>query len=118
RLAAIRVLRELMGRGPEGGATVRREIEKTGGKSPEWAATVLRMLKGFTTAETQQDALYVTLVKLLGHDDVEVRELALANLMTITTRDSLGYDPDTPSTGQGLKEWQKLLSTRKLKPQP
>ncbi len=116
RQAAIRVLRDLMARGPEDSAGVKMELGKVGGKNPEWAATVFRMLRGFNAAETRQDATYTTLVKLLDHADVEVRELALDNLMAITKRDNLGYDPDTPSIGPGLKEWQKLLATKKLKP--
>ena len=41
------------------------------------------------------------------------RELVLDNLRSLTGRDSLEYDPDSPE-GKGLKAWQDLLRKKEL----
>ena len=58
--------------------------------------------------EAMDRATYAHLVALLKHQDVAVRQLALDNLVYLTKRDALGYDPDKPE-GPGLKAWQTSL---------
>lgn len=114
RLAAIRVLRQVLDRGPRGLEELREDLQRVGGREADWPATVEKLLIGFTPEEAADGSVFTRLVRLLTHDDVTVRELALDNLMTLSRRDELGYDPDNPK-GKGLEEWQGLLKAKKLK---
>lgn len=116
RLAAIRVLRQVLDRGPEGLAELRDDLQRVGGRDAEWPTTVEKLLLGYTLEEAQDPAVFARLVRLLTHSDVTVRELAIDNLMALTRRDELGYDPDSPQgQGKGLEEWQALQKAKKLK---
>lgn len=116
RKAAIRVLRELIGRGPRDAAQVEGKLRDVGGKNAEWPALVMLLLNQVRPTDAQWDQRIKDLSRLLGSDDVELRELALDNLMALTDRDEMGYDPDSPSTGKGLAEWQTAADQKALKP--
>ncbi len=115
RLAAIDHLRDILARGGEPATKLHEELVRAGG-GDAWANEVEKLLVGFTTAESQDDATVTKLVQLLKHNDVGVRQLALINLMAISKRgNALGYDPDNPDQGDGLKAWQELLQRKEIR---
>ena len=116
RRAAILVLRSYLAQGPESAKTLREQLRRDFGDG--LAPTAEKLLTGYTPKEAADPA---TLDKLVGFlspiEDTEVglRELALDNLMQITGRDSLDYDPEKP-LGKGLRAWQDLFRLNELKP--
>jgi hypothetical protein len=106
------MLRAYGARGPEAVKELRSHLVLLGG--PEWAATVEKLLAGYTPKEATEEATYANLVNLLKNgQDVGIRELAIDNLQTLTGRDSLEYDPDKPE-GPGLSAWKTLLTRKEL----
>ncbi|HMB06614.1 MAG TPA: hypothetical protein VKP69_23110 [Isosphaeraceae bacterium] len=113
RRAAIDVLRASLRQGPDALKDLRNQLLNDYG--PDLAATVERLLIGYTPGKAREDATFHTLVQLLSSDDVGVRELALDNLQALTGRDPLDYDPDKPE-GRGLLAWRDLLRDHELRP--
>jgi hypothetical protein len=109
RRAAIVTLRSALAQSPSALKDVQALLEQTWG--PEVAATLQKLLVGYTGQEAQDNATYATLVRELSSDDVGIRELAIDNLQTLTGRDRLGYDPDNPEERR-LQAWQDLLRER------
>ncbi len=117
RKAAIAVLRDSIAEGPEAAKELRDQLNREFGD--ELAATTEKLLVGYTPAEAADDTTFAKLVQILGDsdpNDVGVRELALENLMALTGRDELDYDPARPTEGKGLDAWRKLLHSKELKP--
>ncbi len=114
RKAAITVLRAYLAEGPDAVKTLREQLSRDFG--PSLAEKAEKLLVGYTPKEASEELTYADLVGILGQLDVEVgiRELALDNLMRITGRDSLEYDPEKPD-GNGLKAWRGLLRDNELK---
>lgn len=111
RRTAAEVLRAQGARSEETDKAVAAALERFAGG--EWAVTVQKLLDGYNADEAAAPETYKSLVQLLEHRDVAVRQLALDQLTTLTGRDSLGYDPDEP-LGPGLKAWQELLRSGNL----
>jgi hypothetical protein len=114
RRAAIIVLRNFQARSPEAAKDLRAILQNYE-QSQAWAALVEKLLMGYSAREAKMESTYTQLVGLLKHKDVAVRELALNNLLFLTGRDTLEYDPDKPE-GPGLKAWQELLKSGELTP--
>ncbi len=115
RKAAINVLREFLAQGPEAGKELHMQLEREFGA--DLAASIEKLLIGYTPKEASDETTFTKLVQILGTTDpneIGVRELALDNLMTLTGRDDLGYDPEKPD-GKGLKAWRDLLHAHELK---
>lgn len=115
RRAAIDVLRAYGNQGPEAAVFLHEQLVRVG--KEDWAKLVETLLAGFTPEQARNEETYAQLVRLLSHEDVGVRELALAQLMTLAHRDAAGYDPDRPE-GAGLRAWQELLRNHELVPRP
>lgn len=115
RRAAIAVLRGYGDLSPESAKTLREQLEQSG--DPMWATLVQKLLDGFSEEEAGMESTYVDLVRLLAHEDLGVRELALGQLMKLTQRDAAGYDPNMPE-GPALKNWQDFIKARELAPNP
>lgn len=113
RRAAIAFLKTYADGGPTAMTTLREELKNVEGN--ERAGTVEKLLIGYSPKEAKEADTYTELVKLLNHGEVGVRELALLNLMSLTGRDSLQYDPDKPD-GPGLEAWEQLLKSHELVP--
>jgi hypothetical protein len=113
RRTAIHVLRAFLTQGPDALNDLRNQLLNDYG--PDLAATIEKLLIGYTPKEAREDATYSTLVQLLSSDDVGVRELALDNLQALTGRDPLDFDPDKPE-GRGLRAWRDLLRDHELRP--
>ena len=114
RKAAITVLRAYLAEGPDAAKTLREQLSRDFG--PALAEKAEKLLVGYTPTEAADELTYADLVGILGQLDIEVgiRELALDNLMRLTGRDSLEYDPEKPD-GNGLKAWRGLLRDKELK---
>ena len=112
RRAAIGVLRAYLSQGPAALKELRNQLQTDFGG--DQAATVEKLLVGYTSKEAREDPTYATLVQLLGNADVGVRELALDNLQSLTGRDDLDYDPDKPD-GRGLRAWKDLQRDHELR---
>ena len=115
RRAAIVVLRNFLAQGPDATKELRVQLERELGN--DQAAAVEKLLVGYNPKEAGEEATYAKLVQILGKTDpaeVGIRELALDNLMELTGRDDLAYDPEKPE-GKGLKAWRDLLHTHELK---
>ncbi len=118
RKAAISVLTDALAQGPETANELRVQLRREYGD--ELGATTEKLIVGYSAAEVADDNTYKKLVEIMGNTDtgeVGVRELALENLMALTGRDDLNYDPANP-TGKGLDAWRKLLHAKELKPRP
>jgi hypothetical protein len=113
RLAAIEVLRAQLATSPDAEKALRAAFSQAGGD--DYADQVVRLLKGYTPAEGKDEATLDSLVGLLESPEPALRELALDNLMALTDRDELGYDPDKPK-GKGLTDWKELARTKSLAP--
>lgn len=117
RRAAASALRDWNRRGPAGRSAVREELARYARDDADWAKEVGKLLDRYDAEEAGEAGTYSHLVPLLEHRDVAVRQLALDELMRLTDRDALGYDPDEPR-GAGLKEWQDLARSGKLVRRP
>ncbi|MEO6811669.1 MAG: HEAT repeat domain-containing protein [Isosphaeraceae bacterium] len=113
RRAAINVLRDQIARSPGAMRDLKTRLEDVGG-SP-WASAVERLLIGFSADDAAKEKTYIGLIADLKNLDPGIRELALENLMSLTGRDSLGYDPDQPE-GPGQRAWKDLLDRKELPP--
>lgn len=113
RLSAIRALRDYGARSPAAALDLREKLAQFNGET--WAALVFELLAGTSTVQAGQRQTYVELVALLEHPDLGVRSLALDELMILTGRDSLQYDPARPM-GSGLAAWQMLLRSGEIQP--
>ncbi|HWE38953.1 MAG TPA: hypothetical protein VG406_20560 [Isosphaeraceae bacterium] len=113
RLAAIEALRAQLATSPDAEKALRAAFSQAGGD--EYADQVVRLLKGYTPAEGKDEATLDSLVGLLESSEPALRELALDNLMALTDRDDLGYDPDKPK-GKGLTDWKELAHSKSLVP--
>lgn len=111
RRAAAEVLRAYDDRGVAAEQAVAAALERFSGA--DWAATVRKQLDGYSADEATDPETFKTLVKLLEHREVAIRQLALDQLTTLTGRDSLEYNPDQPQ-GAGLKAWQDLARAGNL----
>jgi hypothetical protein len=123
RKTAIVILRAFLAQGPDSAKVLREQLQ--GDLGEEQAATSEKLLVGYTSKEAEDPSTYDRLVKILGNTDpaeVGVRELALDNLMTLTGRDDLDYDPEKPvgdngkGESKGLKAWRDLLRDKELRP--
>lgn len=113
RRAAITYLKNYADGGPAAMSTLREELKNVEGD--ERAGTVEKLLIGYSPKEAKDPATYAQLVKLLSHGEVGVRQLAILNLMALTGRDPLQYDPDKPD-GPGLDAWKDLQKAGELVP--
>ncbi len=115
RRSAIAATRMCLTRGPEAMKKVKDQLVEEFGD--EIGARLLRLVIGYSPEEAKNSELYGRLVDWLGPEQtsVGVRELALDNLLRLTGRDSLGYDPDHPE-GKGLDAWKELKTQGKLHP--
>ena len=117
RKAAISVLRDFLAQGPEAARELRTQLQREFGD--EMGQTAEKLLVGYTPAEAAEEATYTKLVQLIATTEpgeVGIRELALDNLMALTGRDELDYDPARPEGSKGLDAWRKLLHAKELKP--
>ena len=99
-------LRLALARGPESAAQVRTAIEKRRG---EHADTLWRLLRGYSPAQLEAGEAE-KLVKLLEHDEMDIRVLAFDNLHRITGRNFL-YRPEKTAVRQRdrIRRWNDLL---------
>ncbi len=117
RLAAIDVLRGAMNQSPESARVVRDALQDFS-PDPAQAATLGKLLAGYSPREARDPKTYEALVLDLEAQELGVRELALMNLRALTGRDRLDYNPDHPEEGNGLRAWQDLQKAGKLVPAP
>lgn len=115
RRAAAEVLRAQLALSPAAEKTIAEILARMGDEN--YAAQVLQLLKGFTPAQAREEKTFERLVGQLSAGEVSIRELALDNLRTLTGRDDLGYQADSPTSGKGLGEWKELLRRRELRPE-
>ncbi len=113
RRAAVAALRDYADKSPKAAQELREALVQFNGEA--WATIVYKLLSGYSDEEAGQQTTYVQLVGLLGHQDVGVRDLALEQLMRLTGRDALQYDPEVP-TGAGLEAWRALLRGGDIRP--
>ena len=116
--AGIEVLRSGLAMGGETAKSVREALVRQ--YDQPWADVTEKLLVGFGPEEAKDEATLAKLVEYLaGAPSRGTRQLALDNLRTLTGRDSLEYDPDSPE-GKGLKAWQDLVrkkeATREARP--
>jgi len=118
RRQAIAVLREFLAQDPQAAKTLREQLQRDLGD--DLAATAEKLLIGYTPKEANDPTTYAKLVQILGSTDeaeVGLRELALDNLMRLTGRDDLEYDPEDPQPdSKGLRAWRELLRSGELLP--
>ena len=118
RRAAISVLKDMTTRDPDWAKKLRPKLDQFSSNKTA-ADAVEKFLFGYTGREVGDEKTQRELVKLLSHEDVGVRELAIETLMAVSRRgDSLGYNPDKPAEGNGLKEWQTLLQRKEIRASP
>jgi hypothetical protein len=73
------------------------------------APIIQMLLPGIAPEKAKDDPkTLANLVTLLGHASLAVRQLAIDNLMALTNRDDLGYDPDT-RPADSIAEWGKVI---------
>jgi hypothetical protein len=110
--AGIEVLRTGLAQGGETAKAVREALIRQYDRP--WSDVTEKLLVGFRPEEAKDELTLVKLVEYLAAAPSRgTRQLALDNLRSLTGRDSLEYDPDSPE-GKGLKAWQDLV--RKKEP--
>ncbi len=110
--AVVQVLRDGLAAGGESARSIRSALVRQ--YDEIWAAVTERMLAGFDPKDARDEAVLAKLVEYLDTAPSRgTRELALDNLRSLTGRDSLEYDPDSPE-GKGLKAWQDLVRKKEL----
>jgi hypothetical protein len=118
RRAAIAVLRASLAQDAAAAKTLRDNLQNELG--PDLAPTAEKLLVGYTPKEANDPATYRKLVGYLattGESEVGIRELALDDLMQLTGRDDLDYDPESPKPdSKGLRAWRDLEKAGDLKP--
>ena len=108
RQMAIAAMRGVFGEGTISEPAILEDLERLG-DNPNWATTVLSLLRGIDPVAQKDPAVRAELLKNLESKDLAIRELALDNLREITQRgDNLGYDPDDP-TEDGIRAWRAAL---------
>jgi len=109
RRAVASVLHDyLVGATPEAEKSVRTALD--GELGDPWGPIAEKLIVGYNRDDLMNEMLASKLVSYLKDAPfVSVRELALANLMRLTGRGPLDYDPENP-VGKGLKAWEDLLS--------
>lgn len=105
--AGVEVLRSGLAGGGRSATAVRDALARK--FDPPWAGVTERLLVGFRAEDARDEETMARLVEYLAKaPDRGTRELALDDLRSLTGRDSLEYDPDSPE-GKGLKAWQDLV---------
>ena len=117
RREAIAVLRDFLSRDDDSAKALHDQLKRDFGD--ELGATAEKLLIGYTPKEAADPMTYSKLVQLLGTTEdgqVGIRELALDNLMRLTGRDDLEYDPENPKPeSKGLRAWRELLRSGELR---
>lgn len=116
RNRVITVLRSFGARDEASARSLRAQLDTYGDEA--WGAIVEKLLIGFSAEAAAKPETYTELVRLLEHRDPGVRTLALEQLMQLSGRDRLEYDPARPTEGRGLEAWKQLLRAGDLKPAP
>jgi hypothetical protein len=116
--AAVDVLKSGLAQGGETARSVREALVRQ--YDQPWNGVTEKLIVGYRPEDAKDDAILVKLVEYLSAAPSRgTRQLALDNLRTLTGRDTLEYDPDSPE-GKGLKAWQDLVrrkeSTKEARP--
>ena len=110
--AGVEVLRSGLAQGGEAAKAVREGLIHQYDRP--WSDIAEKLLVGYRPEEAKDEATLAKLVDYLASAPVRgIRELALDNLRSLTGRDSLEYDPETPE-GKGLKAWQDLVRKKEV----
>jgi hypothetical protein len=117
RRAAIVVLRDFLAQDPASAKVLHEQLQREMGD--EQGATAEKLLVGYTAKEAKEPATYSRLVQIMGTNDpdysVGLRELALDNIMRMTGRDDLEYDPENARPeSKGLRAWATLARDNEL----
>ena len=117
RREAVAVLRDYLSQDADSAKTLHEQLLRDLGD--ELGATIEKLLVGYTPKEAAQPATFAGLVQWLGgtpETEVGLRELALENLMRLTGRDDLEYDPENAKPeSKGLRAWRELLKSGELR---
>lgn len=117
RRQAIGVLRDYLSQDADSAKALHEQLQRDLGN--DLGGAVEKLLVGYTPKEAAQSTIYAGLVQVLGGTEesaVGLRELALDNLMTLTGRDDLEYDPEkSKPDSKGLRAWRDLLRTGELR---
>lgn len=105
RRAAADTLRDLALRDESARKKVDDELTARFG---DQVSIIQALLPGIAPEKSKDPKTLGNLVTLLGHDSLAVRQLAIDNLMALTNRDDLGYDPDT-RPADSIAEWAKVI---------
>ena len=100
RRAAIEVLRDQLALSPNAEKTLGDILTRVGDEN--YAAQVIKLLKGFTAAEAHDEKTYERLVSRLSAGEVSLRELALENLRAHRPRQSR-LSPGHPQHRRGAQ---------------
>lgn len=118
RQTAIAVLRGFLAQDAASAKTLREQLRRDLGD--DQAPIAEKLLVGYSAKEANDPQTYKKLVLILADPDdsaVGLRELALDNLMRLTGRDDLEYDPENPKPdSKGLRAWTQLEKTGELLP--
>ena len=110
--SVVEVLRNGLAQGGDAAKAVRAALARQ--YEEPWPKATEQLIVGFPPA-TVDEATMNLLVEDLGTAPTRgIRALALDNLRALTGRDSLEYDPDTPTEGKGLRAWQDLARRKEL----
>ena len=110
--AVVDVLRDGLAQGGDKAKAVRDALTRQ--YEDPWARNAEQLIVGFPRS-ARDEATMTRLVEDLANGPTRgIRALALDNLRALTGRDSLEYDPDSPTEGKGLRAWQDLNRRKEL----
>jgi hypothetical protein len=121
RVTACYVLRRWMSRGIDQRQEILRTLQQRKGYPRDKAGLIVRLLYACSSEAAARPQTYSSLINLLDHENLAVRELAwqqLALLVPPAARARITYDPagDAEKRKADIAQWRQLIPEGKLPP--
>lgn len=117
RITAIISLRQWIAEDPERAEILRDDMERQ--LRPELVELVINLLWGYSRKDAQSAETSLALVKLLGNEELSVRELAHFHVARLSSR-NYGYHAQAPlaERNAAISRWEEFVTREKSLVQP
>lgn len=109
RTAAIVGLRIWLGQNPKQGDLLRGDLQRL--FPPQTAELVYRLLWGYSPQDARDPVVSADLVRMLGHEDLAVRQLVYFHVRNLTLGRTFDYLPHSPPAQRlaAIMRWQRHI---------